>query len=287
MEIVDSQIHFGPGGIDKTLAAMDAVGVDAVLADEFWGLDNWGPGYTLPNGAYRVTSPTAELAAWLHPDRFSYVLRIDRLDPEAESLVRMAKDAPPCRAIRMLPALTAAELEAFASGAYDPIFTLAERIGMPVFLFIAGHVELMPRYLAQFPRLQFIVDHCGMPMEANISFLDAATPDQQHSGPDVAYFDEVLKLAVHPNVALKWSHAQGMFGMRDYPSIGLRPYLRRAIDAFGANRVMWASDHGGNQTGETWGELVHYIRDSPDLSADEKSWLMGRTVRTVLGWEKG
>jgi len=287
MEIVDSQIHFGPGGIDKTLAAMDAVGVDAVLADEFWGLDNWGPGYTLPNGAYRVTSPTAELAAWLHPDRFSYVLRIDRLDPEAESLVRMAKDAPHCRAIRMLPALTAAELEAFASGAYDPIFTLAERIGMPVFLFIAGHVELMPRYLAQFPRLQFIVDHCGMPMEANISFLDAATPDQQHSGPDVAYFDEVLKLAVHPNVALKWSHAQGMFGMRDYPSIGLRPYLRRAIDAFGANRVMWASDHGGNQTGETWGELVHYIRDSPDLSADEKSWLMGRTVRTVLGWEKG
>ncbi|NDH64766.1 MAG: amidohydrolase, partial [Alphaproteobacteria bacterium] len=284
MEIVDSQIHFGPGGIDKTLAAMDAVGVDAVLADEFWGLDNWGPGYTLPNGAYRVTSPTAELAAWLHPDRFSYVLRIDRLDPEAESLVRMAKDAPHCRAIRMLPALTAAELEAFASGAYDPIFTLAERIGMPVFLFIAGHVELMPRYLAQFPRLQFIVDHCGMPMEANISFLDAATPDQQHSGPDVAYFDEVLKLAVHPNVALKWSHAQGMFGMRDYPSIGLRPYLRRAIDAFGANRVMWASDHGGNQTGETWGELVHYIRDSPDLSADEKSWLMGRTVRTVLGW---
>ncbi len=287
MEIVDSQIHFGPGGIDKTLAAMDAVGVDAVLADEFWGLDNWGPGCTLPNGAYRVTSPTAELAAWLHPDRFSYVLRIDRLDPEAESLVRMAKDAPHCRAIRMLPALTAAELEAFASGAYDPIFTLAERIGMPVFLFIAGHVELMPRYLAQFPRLQFIVDHCGMPMEANISFLDAATPDQQHSGPDVAYFDEVLKLAVHPNVALKWSHAQGMFGMRDYPSIGLRPYLRRAIDAFGANRVMWASDHGGNQTGETWGELVHYIRDSPDLSADEKSWLMGRTVRTVLGWEKG
>jgi L-fuconolactonase len=287
MEIVDSQIHFGPGGIDKTLAAMDALGISAVLADEFWGLDNWGPGYTLPNGAYRVTSPTAELAAWLHPDRFSYVLRVDRLDPEAESLVRIANDAPHCRAIRMLPALTAVELEAFASGAYDPVFALAERIGLPVFLFIAGHVELMPRYLERFPKLSFIVDHCGMPIEANVSFLDAATPDQQHSGPDVGYFDEVLKLAVHPNVALKWSHAQGMFGMRDYPSVGLRPYLRRAIDAFGANRVMWASDHGGNQTGETWGELVHYIRDSPDLSADEKAWLMGGTVRTVLDWKRG
>lgn len=287
MEIVDSQIHFGPGGIDKTLAAMDALGISAVLADEFWGLDNWGPGYTLPNGAYRVTSPTGELAAWLHPDRFSYVLRIDRLDPEAESLVRMAKDAPHCRAIRMLPALTAVELDAFEAGGYDPVFALAERIGLPVFLFIAGHVELMPRYLSRFAKLQFIVDHCGMPMEANISFLDAATPDQQQRGPDVGYFDEVLKLAAWPNAALKWSHAQGMFGIRDYPSTGLRPYLRRAIDAFGARRIMWASDHGGNQTGETWGELVHYLRDNPELSDDEKAWLMGGTVRAVLDWKKG
>ncbi|MGE0667121.1 MAG: amidohydrolase [Sphingomonadales bacterium] len=285
MEIVDSQIHFGPGGIAETLAAMDALGISAVLADEFWGLDNWGPGYTLPNGAYRVTSPTAELAAWMHPDRFAYVLRVDRLDPEVESLVRMAKDAPHCRAIRMLPALTAVELDAFGSGAYDPVFALAERIGLPVFLFIAGHVELLPRYLGKFPKLRLIVDHCGMPMEANVSFLDAATPDQPAT--DVAYFDEVLKLASWPNAALKWSHAQGMFGMRDYPSPGLRPILRRAIDSFGANRVMWASDHGGNQTGETWGELMHYIRDNPDLTADERRWIMGGTVRALLHWPKG
>ena len=77
MEIVDSQIHFGPGGIDQTLACMDALGIQATLADEFWGLNNWGPGYKLQNGAYRVTSPTSELAGWLHPERFSYVLRVD------------------------------------------------------------------------------------------------------------------------------------------------------------------------------------------------------------------
>jgi L-fuconolactonase len=286
MEIVDSQIHFGPGGIEKTLAGMDALGIDAVLADEFWGLDNWGPGYTLPNGAYRVTSPTAELAAWLHPGRFSYVLRVDRLDPEVDSLIRMAKDAPHCRAIRILPALTAAELEAFEAGSYDHLFALAEAIGLPVFVFIAGHVELMPRYLKKFPGLRFIVDHCGMPIEANVSFLDAPTPGQEHTGPDVSYFDEVLKLGSYSNVSLKWSHAQGTFGMREYPSVGLRPFLRRALDAFGPERVMWASDHGGNQTGETWGELLHYIRDNPELSDGEKAWLLGGTVRAILDWPK-
>jgi L-fuconolactonase len=286
MEIVDSQIHFGPGGIEETLAAMDALGIDAVLADEFWGLDSWGPGYNLANGVLRVTSPTVELAASQHPERFSYVLRVDRADPEAKSLIRQIKDAPGARALRILPALTAVELEAFAGDGYDHMLALAQDIELPVFAYIAGHVELMPRHLEKFPKLQFIVDHCGMPIEAGISFLDEATPGegQDHAGPDIAYFDEVLKLGAYPNVALKWSHAQGMFGVLDYPFARLRPHLRRAIDAFGVERIMWASDNGGNQTGESWAELLFYLRDCPELSDTEKEWLLGGTVRTVLDW---
>ncbi len=264
---------------------MDALGIGAALVDEFWGLDNWGPGYDLPDGTLRVTSPTAELASAAHPDRFSYVLRVDRSDPEVESLVRMAADAPNCRAVRILPALTAVELDAFAAGGYDPIFTTADKAHMPVFAYIAGHVELMPPYLERFPNLQFIIDHCGMPMEAGISFLDEETPEQgEHEGPDVAYFDQVLKLAAYPNVALKWTHAQGMFGGLDYPFRGLVLHLRRALDAFGPERIMWASDNGGNQTGESWAELLFYLRDCPDFTDTEKAWLMGKTVRTVLDW---
>jgi L-fuconolactonase len=289
LEITDSQIHFGPGGIEETLAAMDALGIKAVLADEFWGLANWGPGYTLANGVLRVTTPTLELAAAQYPDRFSYVRRVERLDPEVESLIRMTADTPNARAIRILPSLTAEELEAFEGGGYNQIFETAHSVGLPVFVYIAGHVELMPPYLEKFPDLQFIVDHCGMPMEAGISFLDEETPDQaaglnDHQGPDVAYFDQVLKLGTYPNVALKWSHAQGMFGVLNYPFTDLMPYLRQALDAFGAERIMWASDNGGNQTGESWAELLFYIRDATDLTDSEKTWLLGKTVRTLLNW---
>jgi predicted TIM-barrel fold metal-dependent hydrolase len=291
MEIVDAQIHFGPGGIDEVLAAMDALGISAVLADEFWGLDNWGPGYRLPNGVLRVTTPTVELASAQHPERFAYVLRVERLDPEVTSLVRMASDAPGAKAIRMLPSLTAEELAAFEAGAYADVFRVAGSVGLPVFLYIAGHVELLPRYLEQFPEVQFVVDHCGMPMEQGISFLDALTPDQaagvtEHGGPDSSYFDEVLKIAAFPNAALKWSHAQGMFGVLDYPFADLMPYLRRALDAFGPERVMWASDMGGNQTGETWAELLFYMRDSTALTNTEKQWLLGKTVRSLLNWDE-
>ena len=289
MEIVDSQIHFGPGGINEVLAAMDALGISAVLADEFWGLDNWGPGVTLANNVLRVTTPTVELATAQHPDRFSYVRRVERNDPEADSLIRMTADAPGARAIRILPSLTAEELSAFELGDYDQIFTTAHSVNLPVFVYIAGHVELMPRYLKKYPHLTFIVDHCGMPMEAGISFLDAETPEQAagasaHPGPDIRYFDQVLALAEYPNVALKWSHAQGMFGSRHYPFPELIPILRRAVDAFGAERIMWASDMGGNQTGETWAELLFYLRDCAGFTDTEKQWLLGKTVRTLLNW---
>ena len=289
LEIVDSQIHFGPGGISEILAAMDALGISAVLADEFWGLDNWGPGDTLPNEVLRVTTPTVELASAQHPDRFSYVRRVDRNDPEVESLIRMAADAPGARAIRILPSLTSEELSAFEHGKYDQIFRAANSVGLPVFVYIAGHVDLMPRYLKAFPDLKFVIDHCGMPMEEGISFLDAETPEQAagnaaHTGPDIRYFDNVLKLSVYPNVALKWSHAQGMFGVRQYPFADLFPVLRRAVEAFGVERIMWASDMGGNQTGETWAELLFYLRDSTDFTTTEKEWLLGKTVRTLLNW---
>ena len=288
MDIVDTQIHFGPGGIDEIKASMDALGIQACLVDEFWGLETWGPGYTLPNGTFRPTRPTVELAAALHPDRFSYVARVERTDPEVLALIRIAAGDSNCRAIRMVPAVTATECDAFAADEYSDIFETARESNMPVFLYIAGHVELMPLYLEKFPDVQFIVDHCGMPMEAGIGMLDEETPDGEggHSGPNIPYFDEVLKLAAYPNCALKWSHAQGMFGELAYPSPGLIPYLRRAIDAFGVERIMWASDRGGNQTGETWGQLVHYLLDSNGISDEEKTWLFGKTARTVLNWPK-
>jgi L-fuconolactonase len=283
MDIVDSQIHFGPGGIDDILAEMDALGIQGVLVDEFWGLETWGPGYTLPNGTFRPTRPTVELAGALHPDRFSYVARVERTDPEVLALIRIADDDPHCRAIRVIPAVSPDELEAMANGGYTDIFQTCQEVGMPIFLFIAGHVELLHPYLDQFPDLNFVVDHCGMPMEAGVVAIEGAPP---HPGPQPAYFEEVLKLASWPNVDLKWSHAQGMFGELDYPSPGLIPYLRRAIEAFGANRITWASDWGGNQTGETWEQLVHYLLDSDGITPEEKEWIFGATLRRILDWEK-
>ena len=65
------------------------------------------------------------------------------------------------------------------------------------------------------------------------------------------------------------------------------PFLLVGVEAsvaFGHERIMWASDMGGNQTGESWAELLFYIRDAPTLTREEKDWILGKTVRSLLGW---
>jgi predicted TIM-barrel fold metal-dependent hydrolase len=113
--------------------------------------------------------------------------------------------------------------------------------------------------------------------------LGEQLPDMGGAGNE-AEFARVLKLADLPNVALKWGHAQGLFGVSGYPFADLRPYLRSALNAFGAERIMWASDVSANLTGESWAELLFWIKDDPDISPGERQKLLAGTARRILNW---
>ena len=293
MDIVDGQAHLGPGGIAEIKAAMDALGIKSVLIDEFWlGSSIEMPTYAIPVGTgfvRRTVTPTAELAALAHPDRFSYVVRPDRRDPEMRSLIRLARDAPHARALRITPGLAKAELSALAAGDYDDMFKKAADCGLPMFVTIPGNAPALQSSVKKFPEVTFIIDHCGMPFTAGMkqglaaAGLGEQLPDMGDAGNEVE-FDRVLQLSALPNVALKWGHAQGLFGVSGYPFVKLRPYLRAALSAFGAERIMWAGDASVNLTGESWAELLFWLIDNPDISQGEREKLLGATARRILNW---
>lgn len=285
MDVVDGQIHIGPAAVDSTVAAMDALGIRAAVVDEFWGRRPYGdpeffePGYALPNGAWRSGYPTAEAAALLHPGRFATVVRVDPRDPDPDFLLRTVRDTPHTKAIRVLPTWTARDADEFAKGSCDRLFASAEEHGVPVFVYAPGYVELLPAYLERFPALSIVIDHCGM-AQPGLSGGRSAADIARVESPD--YFEEVLRLAEHGTVALKWSHEQIAFHSPTYPFAGSRPYLRRAIDAFGAGRILWASDR--TVLPFSWSDILHSTRDSPDLSEEERSWILGGTIRRLLDW---
>lgn len=194
--------------------------------------------------------------------------------------MRFVGSSPHARAFRLQPVWTLDEVEAFANGVYTNVLEIAQDVALPMCLFIPGYVELLEPYAQRFPQLTFIVDHCGMGF-ANIP--PGRPQPEAIAAQDLAYLDKVLRLAEFPNVVLKWSHAQDRFGATTYPYDMLRPILRRALEAFGADRLLWASDKTV-MVGHTWSDLLHCVRDDSELSHEERAWILGGSARRILKW---
>ena len=63
LDIVDAQIHFGPGKIEEILASMDALGIRSVVVDEYWlkNFFSYDPHHVLENGEIKMSGNSAEL----------------------------------------------------------------------------------------------------------------------------------------------------------------------------------------------------------------------------------
>ena len=269
MDIVDSQIHlFLNTGVEGGLAAMDALGIQAALIDEFWGYppgsDVPPPGHFVKGDVFRPLAPGAQMASLKHPDRFSYLLRVDHRDPEIESLVRQTAANPVARAVRV-EARKESELRELVNGDYARAFECAARYNIPLGVLTVDNAQLLEPYAQRFPDTTIIIDHIGLP-----STLEG--------------YETVLRLAKYPNIVLKWCHAPRVFNHFDYPFQPIMPLMRRALDAFGRERVMWASDFTAVRTGHRWADILFYIRDSSSLSREDKEWVLGKTARKVLNW---
>ncbi|MCB1091334.1 MAG: amidohydrolase family protein, partial [Verrucomicrobiae bacterium] len=86
-----------------------------------------------------------------------------------------------------------------------------------------------------------------------------------------------------PTVHVKTSAFYAL-GKKKAPYEDLGPMIRRLRDAFGAERLMWASDCPYQvQQGHTYADSIALIRDRLDfLSAEDKAWMLGKTAEKVF-----
>ena len=179
------------------------------------------------------------------------------------------RERPGAVALRIVPIPEAGELEEFRRGGYDALFAAAAHHRVPIFAWFPGRSHLLGPTLEKFPNLQLILDHCGL---------------SRDEGNFTSQMEQVCGMARYPNLALKWCHAPSQLSREGYPFADVLPHLRAAIDAFGAQRIMWASDHTQSKAHHSWAEALYYLRDSTALSAEEKEWILGRSARTILNW---
>jgi L-fuconolactonase len=278
LRIVDAQVH-DPAPVlpwqgdeesklaltaELTLAAMDAIGVEAAVVAP----GRHGPAF-------------AEFAPARYPKRFARVIMCDRNRPNLDELVAGALSTAGVVAMRQVVVDYARNnADELRAGAFEPIFAAAERHGVPLFVLAPGFPAELAKVAEAHPGLMLIVDHLGLRQYPPLS-MDA-DPWEKLPG--------LLALARYPNVAVKLCGAQ-LLSKEPYPHPDVWPYLHQVIEAFGANRLMWASDFTRLRmvpNGEPWAGLysdsLNLVRDTPELSIKEKELLLGGTARRLLGW---
>ncbi|HVA50589.1 MAG TPA: amidohydrolase family protein [Pirellulales bacterium] len=122
---------------------------------------------------------------------------------------------------------------------------------------------------AKFPETPVVIDHFGR-----------VGVDGQIRAGDVA---ALCRLARRPRTFVKVSAFYAL-GAKKAPYLDLLPMIRKLLDAFGPERLMWATDCPYQvQQGHTYADSIALVRDRlEDLSKGDREWLLRRTAEKVF-----
>ncbi|HYS66047.1 MAG TPA: amidohydrolase family protein [Paraburkholderia sp.] len=266
MPIVDAQVHAWGNGestghhrrtpitADVLKSEMTQAGVDrVVLVPPLWDPDG---------NAYSLSLAAAE------PERFAVMGLFDLHADHAERRLRAWREQPGMRGVRFL-LNTKERLAPLLDRRLDPLWQIAEDSGLVVALLIPGALHKVAEIAKRHSRLRIIVDHLGVPRGA--------------TGPGAFdHLPALLALADYPNVYVK-AAGVGDYALDPYPFRSLDDTLRRIVDAFSANRIIWASDL--SRLHHPYRQCVTHLNEAvPWLSSADRERVMGANLCELLEW---
>jgi predicted TIM-barrel fold metal-dependent hydrolase len=125
------------------------------------------------------------------------------------------------------------------------------------------------RMCSRFPRTPVVIDHFAR--------IGMAGPPRSED------IDQLCRLARFEHVHVKTSAFYAL-GEKKSPYTDLGPLVRRLREAYGPERLMWASDSPFQlQDGHTYADSLALVRDRLDfLSPDDRQWLLKKTAQRVF-----
>jgi L-fuconolactonase len=233
-----------PCSAEGLIDAMDAAEVDRAILVQ-------------PMGAYSFDNRYTGDSALAHPERFVAACCID---PDAarplETLDRWV-DEKGMRGLRLF-ALSRGDSWLAAPYTY-PIWDRAAQLGLHIIVTIFSHqLGDLRRMLERYPELDVSLDHCAFP--------DPTAPDALFALADRSNLH--LKVSTHVLDAAVGAERSA------------QPFVRRLVDAFGSERIMWGSDFCQTHD-RSYAQLAELARQSFDALApkDREACLGGTAAR--------
>ena len=130
-------------------------------------------------------------------------------------------------------------------------------------------LPLIDKMCQRYPDTTVVIDHF-----ARVGMAGPIKERQLH---------DLCRLARHHHTFVKTSAFYAL-GEKKAPYLDLAPLIRRVRDAFGASRLMWASDCPFQvDPGHNYHDSIALIRDRLDfLTPDEKTWMLRGTAEQVF-----
>lgn len=199
---------------------------DMVKADAEAGVDK--AVLVQASSAYAFDNSYVSDAVATHPERFTGVFSIDVVAPDAVAKMKhwMGRGLTGMRIFTS--GSTHAEQETFfADEAAFPAWQYASDQGLSVCMQMrVKGLPLLETVVKRFPKVRVILDH----------FARAEAAD----GPPFAAAAPLWAMAKYPHVYLKLTHRPIEQSLKGKATPGL--FLGKAIEEFGASRVMWGSN---------------------------------------------
>ena len=277
MKVVDAQVHswmfetpeypwdhdfplkdhlITPIPFEDLIVAMNDANVDAALL-------------VVP-GIYGWDNRYGQAAAVAYPDRLGVIGRLEPSAPEHLERLGALMQQPGMRGIR----INGGESGSWSGGYYDDLLAAAGELGVPVC------VRPKPSSLCELgdvvhrqPNTQLIIDHLGL----------GAPPINTSIGDQFENLPELLRLAKFPNIAVKLSAVPALSN-ESFPFRDIWDPLRKVVDTFGADRLMWGTDFTRTAPLHTYPQAVQYLDLIEGLDQPTKARLYGGTLSEIFSW---
>lgn len=197
-----------------------------------------------------------------HPGVFSGVAIVDATgESPQEEMARLAEEG--VRGFRIYPSGVTPETWLEGDG-YQKMFAAGARQNLAMCPLIdPEYLPAVGRMCERYPDTPVVIDHL-----ARIGCRPICQED----------IDALCALARHPRVMVKVSAFYAL-GEKRPPHFDLIPLIRSVRDAFGADRLMWASDCPYQVQDESYEDSIALVRSGLDfLSPEEKDQILRGTA---------
>lgn len=199
-----------------------------------------------------------------YPQYFQGVSRVDPLDAAApDHLARLVQEQG-FRGVRLSPAGNATG-DWIHGPLMPPLWKRCEELKVPMTLLAPiTRIPEIETLIARFPDLTVVIDH--------MADCPVDRPKE---------LEKLIVLQRYPKVFVKISHTWSL-SHEPYPYLDAQELVKRLYHAFGPQRLMWGTDWPIVEPKSTYARSLSVVRDDMKfLNAEDKSWILSRTVERV------